>query len=114
MKRISAIFLLSFLVACAYDKLDIQKDTSCLKGAPDSFSQEVNPIIQSNCVSCHNPGAGIDLSSYVKVKPFADGGGLSGVINGRPDFFAMPPDHPMDSCSVYIVQRWIDEGALNN
>lgn len=101
--------------SCVYDKLELQpKPCSCGVDHYDSFAQHVWPIINQKCVTCHNPGAGIDLSDYSKIKPFADSGVLLGVITSDPNYFSMPPDHPMDSCSIYIIRKWIDQGALNN
>jgi hypothetical protein len=66
-----SIFTIS---SCKKDKVPV----SCTaQGCVDtiSFSNQIMPMIQSNCVSCHEPGnasGGYDLSTYAQVSANAD------------------------------------------
>ncbi len=80
------------------------------------YSADVRPILDQNCLSCHgpiSPQAGLDLSSYDKVK--ANVTKIRDRIN-RPisDPQVMPQGGPMPKCSIDQVTAWIDAGAINN
>lgn len=83
-----------------------------------SYSSVIQPMLQTYCVSCHNtanPGGGIDLSTYAKVKPFADNGRLFGSINHSTGYAPMPKNGAqLSSCQITQVKKWIAAGALND
>ncbi len=88
-----------------------------------SFSNDVWPIINANCVGCHNASrlrGGINLEGYDNIVDVAnmqqDGFSLLyGVIERLPGFSAMPRSAAkLDTCSVKIIKLWIEEGAKNN
>jgi hypothetical protein len=81
-----------------------------------TYSLDVRPILDQNCGSCHGPiapQAGLDLSTYDKVK--ANVTKIRDRIN-RPisDPLVMPQGGPMPQCNIDKVTAWIDAGALNN
>lgn len=81
-----------------------------------SFSARVQPLINANCVTCHDNTAGIRLYNYAYVAAFAASGQLKGVITGDPNYTPMPPlpHEPLDSCSILAIVKWIEQGALDN
>jgi hypothetical protein len=83
-----------------------------------TFSGGVNPLLQNNCVSCHNPSTlngGVNLSSYTNVKVYADNGKLYGSIAHMAGFKPMPnSSSKLSDCQLRIVQKWIESGAPNN
>jgi len=87
-----------------------------------SFSKDVMPILAANCnqAGCHgdvSPAKGIALTTYAAVRTLVRPGDstnskLYRQISGpRPK---MPPGKPLSSADVATIQKWIDEGALNN
>lgn len=90
-------------------------DTSAVKYATDVVS-----ILQGNCYSCHGTGntagsGGIDLSTYSKLKVYADNGQLVGVVNHLPGYIGMPYNLPkMGDCNVNKITAWVHQGAQNN
>jgi hypothetical protein len=57
----------------------------------------------------------VQLDSYSAVKLQIDNKKLFGSINHDPGFKAMPPTgNKMSECNIFIVKKWIDNGALNN
>ncbi|MDR3711697.1 MAG: hypothetical protein P4L51_02690 [Puia sp.] len=86
------------------------------------YSVQILSILQQNCYSCHGSGntggsGGIDLSSYAKLKVYADNGYLVGNVTHNPD----PKYHPMPfglpklpDCEVNTIVAWVDQGAQNN
>lgn len=84
-----------------------------------TYSGSVVPILQSRCYTCHFSGSilggGIVLEGYSNVKFFADNGTLSGVINHRSGFSAMPKDGgKLQDCQIQTIEKWIADGALEN
>jgi len=88
---------------------------------PKSFAQDVAPILNSRCVSCHNltnANAGVNLSSYATVSQVvtpanSNGSLLYGVVSrtfGSP----MPPSGSLSDQDIQNIKTWIDEGAINN
>ncbi|MBN2350130.1 MAG: hypothetical protein JXJ22_14925 [Bacteroidales bacterium] len=87
-----------------------------------SFSNQVFPFIQNNCLSCHNStpaNGGVLLNNYANVKAAAEtlrnGTPLIvGAIRRLNGFSAMPPDYQVDNCSMRIIELWIEQGKQNN
>ncbi|HKK80042.1 MAG TPA: c-type cytochrome domain-containing protein [Phaeodactylibacter sp.] len=84
-----------------------------------SFAEQVQPVITTNCLGCHNdsaPSAGISLEGYENVKAVADNGLLYGVISWSAGYTPMPfgASEPLPQCTVDQIKSWIDAGAPNN
>lgn len=96
--------------------------TACDTINPISFSEQVWPIIQNNCLGCHSASSasgGVDLSSYSQVKYYSEtlvSGTpiLIGAILQLPEFSPMPPSGPLSSCQTRTVELWIEQGLLDN
>src|SRR5436190_13811210 len=93
------------------------------------FIKEVQPILETNCVSCHSgekAEGGFDLSS--RETAFRGGSDSSAIVPGKPDESAlykltivskddetlMPPAKkggPLDKKSIETLRLWISEGA---
>ena len=86
------------------------------------FSTQVWPIIQANCVGCHNTAlssGGVNLDGYTHVKTYADllRNGipvLLGSIKQLNGFFAMPQNGKLDDCDIRQIELWIEQGKQNN
>jgi ribosomal protein S16 len=83
-----------------------------------TFSAAVNPILQNNCVGCHNASTlngGVNLSTYANVKVYADNGKLYGSIAHLAGYKPMPnASSKLSDCQIRVVQKWIQSGAPNN
>jgi hypothetical protein len=115
-----SIITFMLLSACYFDNAEdiyqhFPKDCDV---AELSFTQDIAPIINDNCLGCHgnsNPSAGLSLTSYTAVKTVIDNGKLRDRINRQPsDGSVMPPGGPMSSCNVDKINAWIEQGALEN
>jgi uncharacterized membrane protein len=92
---------------------------SCDSTGTMSFSTQINPLIQTNCVGCHNgtlASGGINLSSYNQIALSAqtirnNTPLLLGVIKRQQGFIAMPPTFSLDACAVTKIEKWINQGA---
>ena len=83
-----------------------------------TYSGIVQPILAQNCYGCHangNARGGVTLGTYAEVQVIAQDGRLSGSINHEAGYAAMPAGAAkLDSCDIYLIDKWIDEGALDN
>ncbi|MFM7590863.1 MAG: c-type cytochrome domain-containing protein, partial [Isosphaeraceae bacterium] len=88
------------------------------------FNDFIRPILQSHCISCHNPEkakGGLDLTSHAA----ALAGGESGhvIIPGKPEKslimevlgyegdIQMPPAGKLSIDSINTIGKWISSGA---
>lgn len=93
-----------------------------------SYQKDVQSLFNKNCIGCHKTGAQFpDLSigkSYAALTTLTNGeylvtaGDAQGSIlfealtgNGAP---LMPPNGKLSASKLAIVEKWINDGALNN
>jgi hypothetical protein len=118
----SFILMLS-LTGCYYDEVVEQ----VIPPNNDvSFANDIQPIFNSNCVSCHPTIAEPDLTagnSYNalinlpgSIVPFdAEASELMEMLRHDPTSDnPMPPQGPMATININLVEAWINQGALNN
>lgn len=106
----------------------------CAREEPVSFSQNVKPIIDQNCLACHKEGgagfeaSGFSMVSYddlmkgTKFGPMIISGDSAGsnmivLMEGRADPSISMPHGSMDpirKAEIDTVRLWIDQGARNN
>jgi len=98
-----------------------------------SFAEDVFPILQIRCGSCHAPGndgfetSGLDLRSYeglmkgTKFGPIVVAGdptvsNLMVLLDGRADKSLQMPHgkKKLSICDRDMIRAWIREGALDN
>jgi len=99
-----------------------------------SFSQDVRPIIDHNCIECHQAGgtgyeaSGFNMETYeglMKGTNFgamiiagdAEGSNMLVLMEGRADpSISMPHGQrdPILTKDLQTIRSWIDQGAKNN
>lgn len=82
------------------------------------FAANVQPIIQTNCVSCHSSGDVtnnfVGLSNYNGVRNTVLNGKLLPSITWT-GAFKMPKGlDKLSDCNIKVIQKWVAAGALNN
>ena len=107
--------IVSFSTGCYYDNEEYLYgicDTSNV-----TFSKDIKPIMDANCINCHNGGT-INLTNYngvmVKVNDSTLYKAISYAYTGANSSKNMPSAGKLDDCSINKVKAWIDQGALNN
>ncbi len=95
------------------------KNNQCVAGCDSmsfSFSTQINPIINTNCLNCHaNSGNPILLNSYLEIKKNVDNGMLWGAINHLSGYKPMPSlNLKLTDCEINKIKKWISIGAPNN
>ncbi len=106
----------------------------CAREQPVSFSADVKPIIDQNCLSCHRQGgqgyeaSGFSMMSYeelMKGTQFgpmiiagdSEGSNMLVLMEGRADkSISMPHGamKPIAGSDIETIRAWIDQGAKNN
>jgi len=108
--------------------------TGCAREEAISFSQDVKPIIDKNCLACHKEGgegfeaSGFSMLTYddlmkgTKFGPMIISGDSAGsnmivLMEGRADPSISMPHGSMDpvrKADIDSVRLWVDQGAKNN
>jgi hypothetical protein len=109
---------ISLLSSCYYDNeeevYEYYNNLNSCDTAAVSFSADILPMIQGNCVSgCHvagGTGNGI-FENYLEVKAKVDNGSMLQRVVVAQD---MPPAGTFTDCQIAMVQAWILNGAPNN
>ena len=118
---VSVVFLLIVLVFHSCTNLEYYLDPyiddsgNPITGECDvlnvSYEETIMPLLQDNCIACHNstsPIAGYDFSDYDGTLLSVADGSLMGTIEGKSGSSPMPPDKPLDSCSIEKIRAWIE------
>jgi len=111
---------LSFtFTSCYFDKR-IQEELNELP-AVVSYTNDIQPIWNANCTNCHNASFAPDLqegtsfnaimNNYVTAGN-ASSSTLFKVLNGQG--VLMPPAGKISQNNINLVEKWINDGALNN
>lgn len=108
--------------------------TGCDREDAVSFSQDVKPILDQNCIECHQAGgSGMEASGF-SMETFDDlmkgtnfgpmivpgdpeGSNMLVLMEGRADpSISMPHGYrePVSTQDVQTIRLWIDQGARNN
>jgi len=116
------------LTVMAFSLGSCYNDTFPEDNGPDpvdvSYSQDIQPMWNSDCVSCHKGGLAPDLRAENSYNSLLNGGY---VIPGNADnsvlyhsllgsngVSLMPPGSMWPASSIQKVEAWINEGAKNN
>lgn len=93
------------------------KNNSCAGNCDSSkytYSNEIAPIIQNNCLGCHNTN-NIKIGTYSELKTEVDNGRVWGSINHKNGYKAMPSVYTkITDCEIKKIEKWIANGAPNN
>lgn len=95
---------------CDYEKVDTV-----------SFATHVLPIFENNCFGCHNEennaafASGYEFDEYSEIKIFLENGLILPQIRWEPQATQMPYNQAqLSDCDIETIQRWFDQGILNN
>ena len=126
MNKISTTILIltiGMITGCYYDneeKLYSEVSNTC-DLTDVTFAATVKPILQASCYSCHsnsnyvNSGGGVKLENYADVKTSVNSGKLMGTVKHLSGFQQMPQGGgKLSDCEISQLQKWIDNGTLNN
>lgn len=95
-------------------------------GGGPSFSEDVIPIFEAQCVACHGSFGGWSAASYEDVMTTGDNAPVvipgdaensllaQKVLGTHEEGTIMPPSGKMDDDEIQVIVDWIDAGALDN
>jgi hypothetical protein len=107
---------------------------ACGREATVSFSQDVRPILEQNCLECHQAGgsglnaSGFSMETYddlmhgtnfgpMIIAGDSQGSNMLVLMEGRADpSISMPhgEQDPISKQDIQTIRLWIDQGAKNN
>ena len=111
------ILVLLSVPSCSYDNLDDYYSDAVCDTLDVTFSDDVYPIIDRNCLGCHYAGnsIGIELETYSDIVALAGQGRLQGAIKHLPGYEPMPRGgDKLDDCSIAKIDIWINQGSPQN
>lgn len=73
-----------------------------------SFSKQIKPIIDTNCLQCHNGNQFPDLRTYESIKNY------SSLIKEETQTRRMPLGGSLSTSDIEAISCWINNGSLNN
>ena len=73
-----------------------------------SFSKVIKPIIDNNCLQCHNGNQFPDLRTYESIRINAS------KIKEETQSRRMPISSSLTTTEIEAIACWVDSGALNN
>lgn len=104
------------LSACYYDKADklyAGAGNTCDTAAMN-YSTHIKPILDANCVSCHNATAfsgNVKLHTYTEVQASIPSGKLlNSVKHLSGGSRNMPPGSKLSDCNIRKIEAWINRG----
>jgi len=86
---------------------------------PVTFNKDVLPILQTNCQSCHRPGAVAPMSflTYESTRPWAKAMKAAVLSKRMPPWFADPHyggwrnEPKLTQADINTISTWVDSGA---
>jgi hypothetical protein len=100
-----------------------------------SFKNDIMPILQDHCVSCHSPGgkgilkSGLDMTSYEKLMKGtvfgpvvlpgnSEASTFTKLLTGTNQGLKMPSglnaEGTLDTQYIMLMRNWVKQGAKNN
>jgi hypothetical protein len=82
-----------------------------------SFSEDVMPIINQNCISCHGtvaPSAGLMLTNHTQIADAVANRDLLGRVLLPPGNPSRMPPSGMSDCNIDKIKAWVNANTPNN
>jgi hypothetical protein len=113
MKRSFLIILTMFLVSCTNDSESDLLDNNTLEKVT---YQQVKPIMDTHCVSCHgnvSPNAGLSLTNFTQVRnAVMNRGVIDRISRNNGDPLLMPQTGRLNQNLINLVNQWKNDGYL--
>lgn len=119
-KILLSVSILLFISACYWEnEADLFPGSDACDTLDVSFSEEVVPILSTNCYACHSNENAPDYSFGIALEDHADVLASSelivGAIKHLDGYPAMPKNaDQLDSCNILIIGSWVNQGSRDN
>ena len=120
MKKLLKIVLASSLsllcFSCYYDDDLLPVIPEIDPGTVIKFSTDIIPIFESyNCAGCHNENRDPDLRAGNELNSLLNGYVTPGDASSSKLYNQLNGGHQgVDAASLAMIEKWINDGALNN
>jgi hypothetical protein len=110
---------LAFAICIVGAVIGLAHSSAKRSNAAPTFSKDVAPIFQKNCMSCHRPGeiAPMSFLSYKEIRPWARSIREKVASREMPPWHADPKygewsnDRRLSQSDVDTIVKWVDAGA---
>lgn len=119
-KRIVPVIgLMILLHSCYYDNVEeLYPNAPACDTTNVTYSNDVWPVINGNCTSCHSgsaPQGNVSLENYDDIVVAANNGSLLGVIMHEDGWSPMPKGGlKLPDCDITKIEIWVDDGTPDN
>ena len=113
--KLILLYVLSVLIySCTTTTIPIEEEAGPITELI-TYNADVKVIIDTNCVGCHgsvSPQAGLSLVTYQQVRSAAENGNLIARMNNPLN--PMPQGGLLDTATRAVIDKWADDGFLEN
>jgi mono/diheme cytochrome c family protein len=103
------VFLLGAFFSACISNVEEQQEEIINTEAKVSYINDVKPIMDARCLSCHSVGGNFpELKSYIEVSTHAI------IVKDEVASGRMPRGAALTAAQVKSIVDWVDEGALDN
>ena len=119
LKSFIIVGIVIFMQSCYYDNIeDLYPQLPECDTTNVTYSNNVWPVINANCTSCHGGGApagNIRLENYNDISSAANNGSLLGTIRHENGWSPMPKGGgKLNNCDVAKIEIWVNQGTPDN
>ena len=117
------IHLFTFTALIFLSSMPIVSTAQDSRSETVDFKNDIAPIFESNCLSCHgpeDPDGGYQIDNADNAMDYVEAGDSENsdlyqyLISDEEDEMMPPPDEggPLDDSDIQLIKTWIDEGAV--
>ena len=119
LKSFFVIGIAIYMQSCYYDNVeDLYPQLPECDTTNVTYSNDIWPIINSNCTSCHGgnaPAGNIRLENYNDISSAANNGSLLGTIRHEDGWSPMPKGGgKLNDCDITKIETWVNQGTPDN
>ena len=119
LKSFIIVGIVIFMQSCYYDNVeDLYPQLPECDTTNVTYSNNVWPIINSNCTGCHGgnaPAGNIRLENYNDISSAANNGSLLGTIRHENGWSPMPKGGgKLNNCDIVKIEIWVNQGTPDN
>lgn len=112
------VIITSIISSCNYDSEEnLYPSNSCQVGTNVSYKTQIEPILINSCYTCHSKATqngGVNIEGHPQLNTYIKNGRFIGSIKHLDGFSSMPVGGKLSECNILKIEKWIEEGALNN
>lgn len=106
------LLIMLVLSSCEYnvENEEVFVDDLCITTV--SYSATIRPLIDNNCMPCHNGDGNESLAPNLTTYEGVES--VSLLVKALTQSRAMPKEGSITNAEIAAIKCWVDNGALNN